>query len=270
MSRRKSDESKLKENLGTGRSSNYEPFIKVHEFGNTGRSSRIYGWKTGRIHQFLSDLELSFFLEVQWDDNCIDIREQFPLLPLSDTMLIAKNLGIRHPSIRNQYGEEIVMTTDFVLTVKEGKLVRDIVRTVKPYNKLNNKRTIDKFRIEKEYFNQKGISDWGIVTENEINMTKAKNIYFLYQSYFWDKNKDLSSYELSKHIYDFINMLVKNNFQVIETAEEFTYYKNWTEGEGLVFFKYLLAHKVIETDLDIPLNFNKMKITVKENRNDVN
>jgi hypothetical protein len=265
MSRKKSDENKIKEGYGTGRGKNYQPFIKVHEPGKDGRTHRIFGWKTNRIHQLLSDLELYFFLESQWDDNFVDIREQYPLLPISDTMLIAKNLGIRHPSIKNKYGEEIVMTTDFVLTVKKDKLIKDIVRTVKPQNKLN-KRTIDKFRIEKEYFSQKGITDWGIVTENEINKTKAQNIYFLYQSYFWGKRNNLTNYELNKNIYDFSNVLIKNDYRVLETAEEFTVHKNWPEGEGLVFFKYLLSHKIIETDLNIPLNFRGIKVWFKEEK----
>lgn len=263
MSRRKSDENKIKEGFGTGRGMNYKPYIRVHEFGNSGRSHRIFGWKTGRIHQLLSDLELYFFLESQWDDNCVDIREQYPLLPISDTMLIANNLGIRHPSIKNKAGEEVVMTTDFVLTVKNDKIIRDIVRTVKPKNKINE-RTIDKFRIEKKYFEQKDINDWGIITENEINITKAKNLNYIYKSYFWNDYRNLSEYELNKNIYDFLNMFIKNNFQVIETAEEFEVFKNWKTGEGLVFFKYLLAHKTIETDLDKALDFNYNKFWTKE------
>lgn len=263
MSRKKCDENKIKEGFGTGRGENYKPFIRVHEFGSSGRSHRIFGWKTGRMHQLLSDLELYFFLELQWDDNCIDIREQYPLLPISDTMLIAKNLGIRHPSIRNKAGEEIVMTTDFVITVMDDKNVRDIVRTVKPINKIN-KRTIEKFRIEKEYFTQKGINDWGIVTENEINITKAKNINYIYKSYFWAEECNLNEYELKNNINDFLNMFDKNNFQVTDTAEEFAMFKNWKAGKGLVFFKYLLAHKIIETDLNKPLDFNYNKFWIKE------
>lgn len=263
MSRRKSDENKIKEGFGTGRGKDYKPYIRVHEFGSTGRSHRIFGWKTGRLHQLLSDLELYFFLETQWDDSCIDVREQYPLLPISDTMLIAKNLGIRHPSIKNKAGEEIVMTTDFVLTVKEDKTVRDIVRTIKPKNKISA-RTIDKFRIEKEYFEQKGISDWGIITEEEINIIKARNINYIYKSYFWNDYWNLSKYELDENIYDFSNIFMKNNFQVIETTEEFAAIKNWKEGEGLVFFKYLLAHKIIETDLNKVLDFNNNTFWIRE------
>lgn len=263
MSRRKSDENKIKEGFGTGRGKNYQPYIRVHEFGSSGRSHRIFGWKTGRLHQLLSDLELYFFLLSQWDDNCVDIREQYPLLPISDTMLVAKNLGIRHPAIKNKAGEEIVMTTDFVLTVKDDNVYRDIVRTIKPKNKINE-RVINKFKIEKEYFSQKGINDWGIITENEINNTKARNINFIYKSYFWNDYWNLSKYELDKNIYDFSNMFIKNNFQVIETTEEFAALKKWKEGEGLVFFKYLLAHKIIETDLNEVLDFNYNTFWIRE------
>lgn len=259
MSRRKSDKRKMDEGYGRGRGKNYKPYIRVHEFGSTGRSHRILGWKTGRIHHLLSDLELYFFLESQWDDNCFDIREQYPLLPVEDTLLIAKKMGIRHP---NKFGKNIVMTTDFVLTIKDGKIIRDIVRNVKPISKIDN-RTIEKLRIEKEYFNQKGINDWGIVTENEINITKAKNINYIYRSYFWDKDHNFDKYELNEIINDFLNLFINNSFQVICTAEKFAELKKWSIGEGLVFFKYLLSHKIIETDLNKPLDFNN-KFWIKE------
>lgn len=262
MSRRKSDGSKIRDGFGLGRGKYYEPFIRIHEFGNKGRSHRILGWKTGRVHHLLSDVELYFFLIKQWDENCFDIREQYPLLPIEDTISIAKDFGIKHPALKNKEGDEVVMTTDFVLTVQNGNLVEDIIRTIKPNTDLSD-RTIDKFRIEKEFFNSKGY-DWGVVTMDKINIVKARNIYYIYNSYFWDERYDLTDYQLSKYIYEFSNMLLKNNYEVLYTIEEFTKFKKWIEGEGLVFFKYLLAHKIIETNLDKPLTFHNMDVWLKE------
>jgi len=263
MSRRKSDEMKLLEGRGTGRGPNYKPWIKVHEFGSKGSAHRLMGWKTNRIHQFLSDLELYFFLETQFNDHVIDIREQYPLLPLESTVLIAENLGIRHPAINNKRGNEIIMTTDFLITIKKGNLIKDIVRTIKYENDLS-KRNIDKLRIEKEYFSTKGINDWGIVTESDVNVIKARNLYAIYNSYFWDKYCNLSKLDICKITDDFLNMLIINDYEVIETTDEFTDYMGWCEGEGLVFFKYLIAHKKLETNLDIPLNLNNIKVRIKE------
>ncbi|MFT8347319.1 TnsA endonuclease N-terminal domain-containing protein [Clostridium saccharoperbutylacetonicum] len=267
MARKKSDEQKLKEGAGTGRSHEYIPWIKVHEFGSKGRVHRILGWKTRRIHQLLSDLELDYFLNVQWEDNVIDIREQFPLLPIEDTILIAENIGVRHPALNNKKGKEVVMTTDFLITVNTGGVVKDIVRTIKFNQELTKQRVIDKFKIEKEYFKRKGYDDWGIVTEQFINKIKSRNIYAIYDAYFWDEQIHLQGRELRKIIYKFLSLLVQFNFDILKTTNEFDRIMDWERGEGLLFFKYLITKKIIYTDMDVPFNFNIMKVWLSEEEN---
>lgn len=63
----------------------------------------------------------------------VDIREQFPLLPLRRTEEIAKQLGIKHAHLD---GVPVVMTTDFLITLRTSQGLIDIVRTVKPASKL--------------------------------------------------------------------------------------------------------------------------------------
>lgn len=80
-----------------------------------------------------SDLERNYFYYLDFADNVVDIREQFPLLPINETIIIAKELGIEHP--RDPVTKEpIVMTTDFLITFKEqdGNIVEK-ARTLK-YN----------------------------------------------------------------------------------------------------------------------------------------
>ncbi len=50
----------------------------------------------------------------------MDIREQFPLLPIEETIIIAEELGIKHPTDPNT-GEPVVMTTDFLVTVSKNQ-----------------------------------------------------------------------------------------------------------------------------------------------------
>lgn len=54
--------------------------------------------KTGRVHHTLSEHESSFFL-AEFSDTIIDIREQFPLIPLDLSTKIAQLLGVGHPVI---------------------------------------------------------------------------------------------------------------------------------------------------------------------------
>lgn len=66
---------------GKGTGASYLPWLRVQDVPSQGLSTRIEGWKTGRIHHFLSELELMYYLAVVWSILVMDIREQYPLLP---------------------------------------------------------------------------------------------------------------------------------------------------------------------------------------------
>jgi len=117
----------------------------------------------------------------EFSNTITDIREQFPLLPQEETLLIAEELGITHPK-DPKTGESIVMTTDFLLTVNKGKETFEVARTIKMKDKLMDERVLEKFEIEREYWDRKGIQ-WGIVTEDEIDKIMARNISYIHDYY---------------------------------------------------------------------------------------
>ncbi|MGP7816533.1 TnsA endonuclease N-terminal domain-containing protein [Niallia sp. 01092] len=57
---------------------------------------------------------------MEYSGFIVDIREQFPLLPIEETIIIAEELGIKHPTDPNT-GEPVVMTTDFLVTVSKNQ-----------------------------------------------------------------------------------------------------------------------------------------------------
>ena len=77
----------INEGRGQGLGKDYIPWIKIQHFPSNGRVSRIKSWKTGRVHHFLSDLETKYFYYLEWQDDVIDIREQFPLIDRSLCMI---------------------------------------------------------------------------------------------------------------------------------------------------------------------------------------
>ena len=254
---KKTDKGRLKEGRGTGRGKNYKPWLKVHEFPSNGRVHRPMGWKTKRIHQLMSDLEYYYFLIIQWQETVLDIREQYPLLPLEQTIHIAQDLGIPHPS--DPWGKPVVMTTDFLITVKKDNLVYDMARTIKPLVQLEEKRVREKFLIEKAYWKLKDM-DWGIVTDQEIPKTRAQNIAFLYDDYFWGEERKLSKPYINQLKDTLLLNLARNDFDIMKTLEDFDIILDWASGETLGFLKYLLVRKIIHTDFDKKLNFHTMKI----------
>lgn len=252
---RKTDKAKLNEGRGTGIGMDYEPWIKIHEFGSKGRSHRVVGWKQRRLHQFLSDLEFHYFLLMQWEDSVVDIREQFPLLPLEQTISIADDLGVKHQPKNSK--EKIVLTTDFLLTVNNGDENIDVARTIKQESELLKYRTVEKFKIEQAFWKHQNI-DWGIVNESQISKTFARNIYSIYNDYFWAEEHGYSEIDIALLVYSFKNELVKNSLDVIKTSEDFEQFQNWPEGTGLRFFKFLLAQKHVGADFNKKFNFDTM------------
>lgn len=260
---RKTDKYKELEGRGRGCGSNYTPWIKVHEFGSSGRVHRVVGWKYSRVYQFMSDLEFHYFLLLQWNDDIKDIREQYPLLPMEDTILISEELGFKHPPKTKI--NKTVMTTDFILLVKSENTLNLVARTVKPSKDLENKRNLEKFMIEERYWRKRGI-DWGVVTERDIDETIAKNIASLYQDYFWNMTSENREKYKDREIIEFTKILKKsleqNSFDLRKSLSGFSPKLGWSIEEALCFTRYLLVKKIAKTNFKEKLNFNDMKVYI--------
>src|SRR5690625_7154411 len=96
----------------------------------------------------LSEHESCFFYIAEFCDSVIDIREQFPLLPLDLSVKIAKTFGVDHPIVPGTKSPN-VMTTDFVLTRSDGVNTWYEAVSVKPAGKLTAKRAAEKLESER-------------------------------------------------------------------------------------------------------------------------
>lgn len=176
----------LKEGRGQGSGAEYIPWIRVQDFSSSGMVSRVKGTKTGRVHHFLSNLEMMFFFLLDWSDEVVDIREQYPLKDLSSAVDIAEKAHIRYP-YDTKSGFPYVMTSDFFIDTVDGPSVISI----KSSDDLSRPRVREKLEIERRYWSQYNIR-WRVVTEKQINRTKAKNIEWLLQA------RDLNLFGLSE------------------------------------------------------------------------
>ncbi|AWC31043.1 heteromeric transposase endonuclease subunit TnsA (plasmid) [Bacillus cytotoxicus] len=248
----------IKEGRGTGTGTDYQPWLKIQDVSSLGRSTRLKGIKTSRQHEFLSDLERNYFYLTEFSDAIADIREQFPLLPQEETLLIADELGIKHP--RNpRTGEPIVMTTDFLLTINKGQGIHEVARTIKMKDELLKENVLGKFEIEREYWKRKGI-DWGIVTEVEIDKIIARNISYIHDYY------DICSYDAfqeldAKYIEDLamslLSRLLESSASIRIITNEFDLDTHLPIGSGVTLFYHLLARKIIVIDLQKPLDLEQ-------------
>ena len=134
---------------GQGEGAEYIPWLQIGDFSSQGRSHRIQDHENGRIHHLFSDLEADYYHILAWADTVVDIREQYPLLPVAETERIADTLGIRHPRAPGGGKCNEVMTTDFLLTVcdKTGDIHYE-ARYVKYASDLKKPRVCEKLKIE--------------------------------------------------------------------------------------------------------------------------
>lgn len=165
---------------GSGKLTDYKPWLTIQNVPSSGRVHRIKGWTTHRIHHLLSDLERDYFYLLDWSDRVIDICEQFPL-NREKTLIIAENKKIKNPE-DSTTKTPLVFTTDFFITIRENATIKNLARTIKPSQLLNDPRIIDKFEIERQYWENSKI-DWGIITEKNLPKQICQNIGWVDSSY---------------------------------------------------------------------------------------
>jgi len=153
--------------------SSYRPWLEVQDFPSRGVIHRPLGFKTGRVHHLFSDLELKVFLIYDVLARIVDIREQFPLLPLEETLEISKKIGVKHPT-DTATGYPVVMTTDVLLKISHRRETFFHARTIKYKKDLDDPRVEEKLRIERLYYRRRDI-DWGVVTEDDVRPVLARN-----------------------------------------------------------------------------------------------
>ncbi len=181
------EKTKIKQGRGLGTGADYKPWIKCREINSSGTCVLAPDWKNGRMMQFLSQGEYMLYLILRWNDNVLDIREQFPL-DKNKTMKIARAKAFSHP--RN-VDDNTVMTTDLLVTYRDAKGQQKL----KAYSLKNRRsdvfgditdptvlRNVEKMRIEMAYWHLEG-AEYMNVFKEELNEVFASNIKLVTQRY---------------------------------------------------------------------------------------
>lgn len=145
---------RIKEGRGQGEGPNYKPWLRVKDVKSRGRRHRTFSVKFGRTLHLMSDLEDKTKSQAEWRDDVVDLREQVPLFPLSETQAIAKAFGYRHPRPPGAK-HDIIMTTDQVWLIQTGagRFYQPI--SVKYRKDIDDPRVEQKNEIEAEYWRRR-------------------------------------------------------------------------------------------------------------------
>lgn len=157
---------------GTGVGKDYVPYISIAKLNSLGTTSVIKDWKTGRGVHCLSQGEAYWYYILRWNDDNIDIREQYPL-NLEETTKIAEANGFCSPG-----NGRFVMTTDFLVTKADNTFHAYSVKS----DRNLSRRTLELLCIEKIYWESKGIP-FTLLFKTNVNEILATNIRLVTEFY---------------------------------------------------------------------------------------
>lgn len=246
---------RIAEGCGQGMGYNYRPWLEVQDFPSQGVIHRPLGLKTGRIHHLFSALEFKVFLIYDVTSCILDIREQFPLLPLEETLEISKKIGIKHPT-DPATGYPVVMTTDFLLKLRHRREVIFHARTVKYRTDLDNQRVKEKFRIERLYWLRRDI-DWGYVTEEDVLPGLADNAALIHPLYFLSDLYPLKKKEVCKIALYLTGRVRLEELPLREIVSECDQKFGLPQGKSFSVVCHLIARRVWRVDLRKPITVNE-------------
>ncbi|MQR93686.1 TnsA endonuclease C-terminal domain-containing protein [Fictibacillus phosphorivorans] len=251
----------LEQGYGHGQGKNYKPFLDVIRVPSKGRVSRIKGWKTNRVHHFLTDSETRYFYLLEYGEfegfQISDIREHYPLIEGMNEILPTLDEQLIKRLFNQKSGEPMVLVTTFLITLKNTNGdISYCARSVKDYRQLENSQIIERFEVMNRYWNFRGI-DYGIITNREIPIVPAKNIEFIHSSYHLD---EYGLREQEQVIYrDYLLKLIaeSQDSTIKDIVYQFDSQLNTENGTGLLLYKHLLARKMLKVDMNKPIDLEQ-------------
>lgn len=254
---------RIQEGRGVGRLSRYSPWLHIQDVPSLGLVTRIKGWKSDRVHHLLSLLELRCLYVLDWDPQVVDVREQYPLLPLEETQAIASDLGIKHPK-DPRTKHPIVMTTDFVATFLVNSTFLDGAFCVKYEADLESERTRQKLEIERQYWKARNI-DWKIVTEHNLSKVLARNIEWIH-SYRVLEDFCLLPHSSTQKVMETLTRAVTRVHRPLRLlASETDQRMKLEPGTSLSLIRYLIATRQWLINMETPIRLGE-RLTISINR----
>lgn len=255
---------RIKAGRGIGRLADYKPWLRIQDVPSLGLACRSKGWKTTRVHHFLSQLELHYFYSLEWAQTVVDIREQFPLLPLEETISIAANCGIRHP-VHPRTKHPIVITTDFVITVRHNSLDIDEPRTLKYKTDLCSRRTLEKLEIERRYWAARA-KRLLIVTEVSFPKVLAKNVEWVHPYRSVDNFSQIDDLQFSLIASTVLQTVRTQMARLRDLTIQLDDRMGLESGTSLSITRHLIANRHLEVDMLKPINPREPLKLLKESK----
>ena len=224
--------------------------LKVTTFSSKGRATRIYSYKTKRIHHLQSDNQLKVFLMFEWIDSIKDIKENVELKDLETTIYNVDNLRL-DKFMDKETRQLYQLHTNFLIKILKEEKYEEIAVSVKSLSELERKTVIEKLEIERRYWKVKNIKFY-LVTEKEINKQLIENIKWVREALI-DKSIENKA-EISEKLYYFLQEKKQDVLQKVLNG--FDAEEDLENGTALFMFRYLIAIKEIYINMKEKIDLN--------------
>ncbi|HEV2800371.1 MAG TPA: TnsA endonuclease N-terminal domain-containing protein [Pyrinomonadaceae bacterium] len=241
----------IKEGRGGGEGAEYKPWLHVWDVASKGRCHEIPGWGHGRVHHLLSDLEAFVFFIYEWARRVIEIKEQFPLFPLEETLAIAEEIGVAHPTDPITK-HPMVMSTDFVLKVRSGLGFDYYARQVKYASALCNYRTLEKLEIERRYWLRRSV-DYGLVTELDVPMPLVRNVKWVHPRLDLARLQPLTEADVREVAHLLTETVLTEDAPLRKLTSACDSHLGLTRGDSLKVVRHLIAIRYWQVDMSQPI-----------------
>jgi len=161
----------------------YRPYLTVRSFNSVGTTTIISSNKLGRCCHLMSQGELRAFVFLESLPQVIDIREQFALDPRR-TLILAKELGIRHPA-STKLRSISPITTDLMVRIASPERSGWIAMAHKPTNILEIaeptgrlRRAVNSLRLEEAYWKSLDVP-WMLSINDLYDRCEIYNLLFV-------------------------------------------------------------------------------------------
>jgi hypothetical protein len=244
----------LAEGRGQGEGEHYRPWLTVMDIPSRGRASRVFSRKCNRVVHLLTDTQLRYFYLLEWDESILDIKEQFPLLDVEtivDQMDESLLKRLKDPKTEVPH----VITTTFVITAKDhqGREIQ-YARAIKDAAELEKKATLERLEIQRRYWEARHV-DFAIVTQHEIPVQRSRNIEWV-MSALNVEDYGFSISQIQAYASILQERLLSSDQSIRTILASFEREMKEEAGTGLLVFRYLIASRLIQINMDADIQLS--------------
>ncbi|MDB5790025.1 MAG: hypothetical protein JWQ80_49 [Massilia sp.] len=195
---------KLKRGFGLGAGITYHPWLRVRDVPSIGTSGNPLGITVPRIYHLLSLPERIYFYLLDRQPDVVDIREQFPILNLAETLTICSELGVKHTR-KGSFPEPF--TLDFIVTRQTPFGLTYQARSIKTPEDASIPKVRLRLKVEHNWCQQNNI-EWKLVDTTGYSRDLFSTLTFMRG---WALQRYVPNFEhLDEFVKVFFNIYGKN------------------------------------------------------------